>query len=124
MIVGTPLAIAQILSFDDGEGSKQDTIFQIPEGKWFVMEAVGVNAFLQPNQDLVVFVAPFLDNGAYTFPIVLNGESDSADPAYKIRRFGSQSLTLYADGRLDIIASRSVTTGIAHVEFNISGRLV
>jgi hypothetical protein len=124
MIEGTPRAIAQILHLADGEESKQETLFQVPDKMLFVIEAVGVNAFLQPNQGLMVSVEPVLDNGAFVFPIALHGESFYSQADLPYRRFGSQSLILYADTRIDIIAYRIAANGKAQIEFNVSGRLV
>ena len=124
MIEGKPNAIVRILHLVDGEDRKQETLFEVPDKKLFVIEAVGVNAFLQPNQDLMVTVVPALNAGVSTFPIVLYGEALNSEPELPCRKFGSQRILLYANTRIDITAFRSAANGKAQVEFNISGRLV
>jgi len=96
----------------------------MPEGKLLIIHTVGINAFLNTNQDLVTFVEPFLDGGATVFSIVVNGESSNSAPSLPLRKFASQNLSLYADTRVDIISSRSATNGAVQVEFNISGKFV
>ncbi len=122
-ITGTPFTQATIIQMDSGEESKQVTLFQGIEDKIVVVESVGINAFLQQGQELVPSIIPISDEGTTVYPIALPGSSSFSDPELPFRRFGSQQLLLYAN-KIEVSVTRSNTAGKAHIEFNISGRML
>jgi hypothetical protein len=47
-----PFHAGEVIDLAAGEAGKQATIWVVPQGKRFVVECVGVNAFAQPGQKL------------------------------------------------------------------------
>jgi hypothetical protein len=122
--MGTPVAMATAISLDPGIVSDQKPIYAVPSGQLFIIEYIGIGASLQPHQELCAAVLPVFDGGLTVYPIVTPGKSNSHNPQMPLRRFGSQQVLLYADQRVEISAFRSDAADEAHIEFNLSGRLV
>jgi hypothetical protein len=102
-----------------------------PLDKLFIVEFVGINGFVQPDQHLFVS----LQVGAGIYPIVLLGVltnavpiggSTKADPTFPVRRFGSQQLLLYADpgSNITVAVARDNGNADARVSVDVSGRII
>ena len=123
-ILGTPFTLASAISMTQGEFSKQETLYTIPEDRLFIIEYIGIGSSLQPQQELSAAIMPVFDGGLTVYPIAVLGTTSSHNPGMPLRRFGSQQMLLYANDHIDISAVRSSDEGEAHIEFNISGRLL
>lgn len=123
-IRGNPLAFAKGISMAQGEFSKQENIYTVPEGRLFVIEYIGIASSLQAQQELYTAIMPVYDGGLTVYPVNLPGTGPSYNPAMPLRRFGSKRLLLYANDRIDVSAVRGNDKGQAQIEFNVSGRLV
>ena len=122
--MGTPIAMAGAISLSPGQWSDQMEIYTVPSGQLFVIEFVSIAASLQPQQEICAAIMPVFDGGLTTYSIVTPGKTNSHNPQMPVRRFGSQSVLLYANQRIEISAIRSDDANEGHVEFNISGRLL
>jgi hypothetical protein len=127
-MLGSPLALASALSMAPGEFSKQKTLYTVTDDRLFIIEYIGIHSSLQASQELSAAIMPAFNDGTKVgltvYPIAISGTGASHNPAMPLRRFGSQELLLYANDRVDISALRSSDGGEAHIEFNISGRLL
>ena len=124
-IVGTPFAQAATISLSQGDLKKQETVYTIPDNQLLIIECIGINSFLQPQQEILTAIMPVLDGGLTVYPVPVIGTLDSPDdPQFPFRRFGGQQLVLYANERVDITVVRNSADGEALIEFNISGRLL
>jgi hypothetical protein len=121
-----PLQADELIDLAGGETGKQVTLLTMPRGKRFVIECVGVNAFLQPGQKLFVALHVTTGNRIGIYPIVLAGSSTIADPAFPSRTFGSQQVRLYADPEtnVDFSVARDDATGGARIFVSLSGMLM
>lgn len=124
---GEPFSIGSVpINLEDGESIKDFQHQGLPQGKLFMIEFVGINAFAQPGQ--VLFVALQVDTNFVKgiYPIVPSGASSSSGPEYPARIFGSQLVRLYADPNSDLIIT--VGRNNAHAEARVwvflSGRII
>jgi hypothetical protein len=122
---GQPYHRTGVINLENGVGIMDFDITDLPQGKLFVIEFVGVNAFAQPDQSLF-FALQVKTNTSGVYPIVLNGESPFDDSVYPARYFGSQQVLLYADPdrTLKITFARHDSSGEARCFFDLSGRII
>jgi hypothetical protein len=121
-----PFQTGGVINLADREAGTQVTILAVPQGKRFVVECVGVNAFMQPGQKL--FAALHVTTAGYVgiYPIALVGSSTIADPTFPARAFGSQQVRFYADPEtnLDFSIARHDATAHARIFISVSGVLI
>jgi hypothetical protein len=121
-----PFQVGDLIDLADGESGKQVTLLTMPQGQRFVIECVGVNAFVQPDQRLFVALHVTTGDDSGIYPFVLAGSSTVADPTYPARTFGSQQVRLYADPEMNLelsVPCDDPTAG-ARIFVSVSGRLV
>jgi hypothetical protein len=123
-LLGVPFARASAVGIPSGEFAVQETFYTVPENSLLVIEYVGIGASLRDQEELYTTIMPVFDSGLTVYPIALPGKAASHHPDMPLRLFGGQRVLLYANERVDISAVRSGTEGEAHIEFNISGRLL
>jgi hypothetical protein len=121
-----PLHAGEVIDLAAGEAGKQVTIWVVPQGKPFVVECVGVNAFAPPGQKL--FATLHVTTAGYVgiYSTILVGSSTIAEPAFPARSFGSQQVRLYADPEtnLDFSIARDDATADAQIFLSVSGVLI
>ncbi|HSF29447.1 MAG TPA: hypothetical protein VLK82_03100 [Candidatus Tectomicrobia bacterium] len=121
-----PFQADELIDLADGDAGKQVTLLTMPRGKRFVIECVGVNAFVQPGQRLFVAVHVTTGDAIGIYPIVPAGSSSIADPTFPARTFGSQQVRLYADPEtnVDLSVARDDATAGARIFVSLSGMLI
>jgi hypothetical protein len=97
-----------------------------PLDKLFIVEFVGINGFVQPDQHLFVSLQVKTNTVPGIYPIVLLGVSTIAEPKFPARRFGSQQVLLYSDPGSDITVAVARDNGNAdaRVSVDVSGRII
>src|SRR4030095_6172118 len=81
---------------------KETQLSKGPKNRLFIIEFVSINAFLQENQQLFVSLGVTTDSVTGVYPIIPTETMTSSDPAFAVRRFGSQRVPLYADANTGI----------------------
>jgi hypothetical protein len=124
---GESFHVNGIVNLGNGERSKDFQFSALPQGKLFIIEFVGINAFAQPGQVLFAALQVQTNSVMGVYPIVLTGSSPFPDSTYPTRIFGSQQLRLYADPDSCLIVTVDRNTDSskdARVEFHLSGRII
>jgi hypothetical protein len=123
---GKPFRTGGIVNLGNNETVKEIQLPKAPGGKLFIAEFVGINAFVQKNQDLFVSLQVITSSGPGIYPIVAAGMMTGSDPTFPVRRFGSQQLLLYADANSEITVAvaRNNGTGLARAFIDVCGRIV
>jgi len=123
---GRPFHRGAVLNLSPGEKLSEIQLLNIPKNRLFIIEFVGINAFMQRNQQLFVSLGVITDTVGGVYPIVPAGNMASLDPAFAVRRFGSQRVLLYADANsaITITVARDNDNGSAEAIVEVSGRLV
>ena len=115
-----------VINLENGEGIKDFHLTEVPKDKLFLIEFVGINAFVQSGQVLFIALQLFTNSVQGIYPIVPTGASSYSDPTYPERLFGSQHVRLYADPDSDLIitVSRNNDTADARAFVHLSGRII
>jgi len=123
---GDPFQKGSVVNLNDGEIVKDCTLVTVPQDKRFIIEFVGVNGFAQLGQRLFVAIQATTNGYKGAYPIVLAGRSRIEDPAFPMRRFGSQQVRLYADPGSDLIVTvaRHLGRDDARVFVDVCGLLM
>jgi hypothetical protein len=123
---GRPFHRGEVINLAQGAKLNETQLSNVPKNRLFVIEFVGINAFLQENQQLFFSLGVTTDSVTGVYPIVPAGSMASLDPAFAVRRFGSQHVLLYADANtgITITLARDNDNGSAEAMVEVSGRLV
>ena len=123
---GKPFHRGEVINLTQGDKVKETQLSKGPKNRLFIIEFVSINAFLQENQQLFVSLGVTTDSVTAVYPIVPTGTMTSSDPAFAVRRFGSQRVLLYADANtgITITVARDNDNGAAEAIVEVSGRLV
>src|SRR5215475_7333377 len=99
---GKPFHRGLVINLAQGEKLKEAQLPNIPKNALFIIEFVSINSFLQQNQQPFVSLGVTTDTVTGIYPIVPTGSMASTEPAFAVRKFGSQQVLLYADKSTDI----------------------
>ena len=121
-----PYQRGRIVNLAEGQENGEGTVLTVPANKRFDINFIGINAFGHPNQPLSFFLHVFTNNQIGIYPIALTGNSETGDPTYPQRFFGSQLVALYAapNHELTFSVARRDTFGKVRVIMSLSGFLV
>jgi hypothetical protein len=123
---GRPFHRGLVINLAQGEKQREAQLPNVPKNALFIIEFVSINSFLQQSQQLFFSLGVTTDTVTGIYPIVPAGSMASTDPAFAVRRFGSQRVLLYADANtaITITFARDNDKGAAEAIVEISGRLV
>jgi hypothetical protein len=121
-----PFQTGAVVNLSDGESTKEAVIATIPKKKRFHTQFLGINGFGHPNQPLFYAVHVTTRSRVAIYPVAPAGISETDEPEFPTRYFGSQGAILYADPQSQLIFSvaRKQTTGNVRVFIDICGLLV
>ena len=123
---GSPFHTLGVVNLANNETLKEIKLPKAPQNKLLIVEFVGINGFVQPNQHLFVSLEVYTNSVPGIYPIVPIGVSTIADPTFPTRRFGSQQVLLYADpdSEITVAVARDNGNAAARVFVDVSGRIV
>lgn len=121
-----PFQTGAVVNLSDGESTKEAVIATIPKKKRFHTQFLGINGFGHPNQPLFYAVHVTTCSRISIYPVAPAGISETDEPEFPTRYFGSQAAILYADpgSELILLVARKQTTGNVRVFIDICGLLV